>query len=184
MDRLDRVYFFDLIGAAGCRLLLDPLLKAVGGENTIIVVALLFAAAAAIWHTMAGSLSGRVFSVALGLGLLGLIVANFGNNGTLKVHYAKGQKLGNEFFVKWNSFSRIAVAPEKDSGTPTIFIDADASTGIANFDFSKLSEHERRDLQYQGPGLPYMVLPGAKTLIIGPGGGWDTGPAITGDHEH
>ena len=178
MERVDRVYFFDLIGAAGGCLLLDPLLRAVGGENTIIVVALLFAAAAAIWHTMAGSLAGRVVSVALGLGLLGLIVGNFGNNGILKVHYAKGQKLGNEFFVKWNSFSRIAVAPEKDSGTPTIFIDADASTGIANFDFANLSEHERRDLQYQGPGLPYMIIPGAKTLIIGPGGGWDVARAI------
>src|SRR5215831_18657884 len=79
MDRVDRVYFFDLIGAAGGCLLLDPLLKAVGGENTIIVVALLFAAAAAVWHTMAGSLGGRVLSVALGLGLLGLIIANWGS---------------------------------------------------------------------------------------------------------
>jgi hypothetical protein len=180
MERVDRVYFFDLLGAAGGCLLLDPLLRAVGGENTIIVVALLFAAAAAIWHTMAGSLGGRVASVALGLGLLGLIVGNFGKTGVLRVHYAKGQKLGNEFFVKWNSFSRIAVAPEKDSGMPTIFIDADASTGIANFDFQNLSEHERRDLQYQGPGLPYMVLPGAKTLIIGPGGGWDVARALSG----
>ena len=170
MDRVDRVYFFDLIGAAGGCLLLDPLLRAVGGENTILVVALLFAAAAAIWHTMAGSLRGRVLSVALGLGLLGLIIGNYGSNGILKVHYAKGQKLNNEFFVKWNSFSRIAAAQERDSGMPTIFIDADASTGIANFDFQHLTEHERRDLQYQGPGLPYMVLPGAKTLIIGPGG--------------
>ena len=180
MERVDRVYFFDLLGAAGGCLLLDPFLRAVGGENTIIVVALLFAAAAAIWHTMAGSFGGRVLSVALGLGLLGLIVGNFGRTGVLRVHYAKGQKLGNEFFVKWNSFSRIAVAPEKDSRMPTIFIDADASTGIANFDFQNLSDHERRDLQYQGPGLPYMVLPGARTLIIGPGGGWDVARALAG----
>jgi hypothetical protein len=177
MDRVDRVYFFDLIGAAGGCLLLDPLLRAVGGENTIIVVALLFAAAAAVWHAMAGSVGGRVLSVALGLGLLGLIVGNWGSNGILKVHYAKGQKLKNEFFVKWNSFSRIAATLENNSGM--IFIDADASTGIANFDFQNLSEQERRDLQYQGPGLPYMVLPGAKTLIIGPGGGWDVARALS-----
>ncbi len=177
MDRVDRVYFFDLIGAAGGCLLLDPLLRVVGGENTILVVALLFAAAAAVWHTMAGSLRGRVLSVALGLGLLGLIVGNWGSSGILKVHYAKGQKLKNEFFVKWNSFSRIAAAMENDSGM--IFIDADASTGIANFDFQHLSEHERRDLQYQGPGLPYMILPAAKTLIIGPGGGWDVARALS-----
>src|ERR1700686_1937268 len=131
MDRVDRVYFFDLIGAAGGCLLLDPLLRAVGGENTILVVALLFAAAAAVWHTMAGSLGGRGMSVALRVGLLGLIVGNWGSNGILKVHYAKGQKLNNEFFVKWNSFSRIAATRDKDSSM--IFIDADASTGIANF---------------------------------------------------
>jgi predicted membrane-bound spermidine synthase len=177
MARVDRVYFFDLIGAAGGCLLLDPLLRAVGGENTIIVVALLFAATAAVWHAMAGSLGGRVLSVALGLGLLGLIVGNWGSNGILKVHYAKGQKLNNEFFVKWNSFSRIAATRDKDSAM--IFIDADASTGIANFDFQNLSEHERRDLQYQGPGLPYMIIPGAKTLIIGPGGGWDVARALS-----
>ena len=177
MARVDRVYFFDLIGAAGGCLLLDPLLRAVGGENTIIVVALLFAATAAVWHAMAGSLGGRVLSVALGLGLLGLIVGNWGSNGILKVHYAKGQKLNNEFFVKWNSFSRIAATRDKDSAM--IFIDADASTGIANFDFQHLSEHERRDLQYQGPGLPYMIIPGAKTLIIGPGGGWDVARALS-----
>jgi predicted membrane-bound spermidine synthase len=177
MARVDRVYFFDLIGAAGGCLLLDPLLRAVGGENTIIVVALLFAATAAVWHAMAGSLGGRVLSVALGLGLLGLIVGNWGSNGILKVHYAKGQKLNNEFFVKWNSFSRIAATGDKDSAM--IFIDADASTGIANFDFQHLTEHERRDLQYQGPGLPYMILPGAKTLIIGPGGGWDVARALS-----
>jgi predicted membrane-bound spermidine synthase len=177
MARVDRVYFFDLIGAAGGCLLLDPLLRAVGGENTIIVVALLFAATAAVWHAMAGSLGGRVLSVALGLALLGLIVGNWGSNGILKVHYAKGQKLNNEFFVKWNSFSRIAATRDKDSAM--IFIDADASTGIANFDFEHLSEHERRDLQYQGPGLPYMIIPGAKTLIIGPGGGWDVARALS-----
>jgi len=179
MERVDRVYFFDLLGAAGGCLLLVPLLEGVGGPNTTIVTALLFASAAAIWHNMAGSFTGRVLSVALALAMLGLIVINW-RNGVLDVHYAKGQKLGNEIFVQWNSFSRIAVAPEKDSGLPQIVIDADASTGIANFDFANLSEHERRDLLYQGPGLPYTVLPGAKTLIIGPGGGWDVARAITG----
>ncbi len=92
--------------------------------------------------------------------------------------YAKGQKLEKETFVKWNSFSRIALAPERGSGVPMIFIDADASTGIANFDFANLSERERRDLLHQGPGLPYALRPGAKTLIIGPGGGWDVARAL------
>ncbi|MGH9631427.1 MAG: hypothetical protein ACRD7E_24245, partial [Bryobacteraceae bacterium] len=59
-----------------------------------------------------------------------------------------------------------------------MFIDADASTGIANFDFDNLSEREKKDLFYQGPGFPYQVRPGAKTLIIGPGGGWDVARAL------
>jgi len=179
MERVDRVYFFDLLGAAiGCMMLV-PFLEQVGGPNTIIVTAMLFAAAAAIWHNMAGSLAGRVLSVCLALAMLGLIVVNM-KNGILDVRYAKGHKLGAEIFVKWNSFSRIAVAPENDSGSMQIVIDADASTGIANFDFQNLSDKERHNLLYEGPGLPYTVLPGAKTLIIGPGGGWDVARAIAG----
>ena len=92
MERVDRVCFFDLPGAAGGCLALIPLLAGVRGENTIIVVAMLFAAA--IWHTMAGSFTGPVFSVALGLGLLGLIVFNWIHR-TLDVHFAKDQKLSN-----------------------------------------------------------------------------------------
>jgi hypothetical protein len=179
VERVDRVYFFDLLGAAAGCILLVPLLEQVGGPNTIIVAAMLFAAAAAIWHNMAGSLTGRVLSVCLALALLGLIVINL-KNGVLDIRYAKGRKLGAEIFVKWNSFSRIAVAPENDSGAMQIVIDADASTGIANFDFQHLSDKERRNLLYEGPGLPYTVLPGAKTLIIGPGGGWDVARAIAG----
>ena len=60
----------------------------------------------------------------------------------------------------------------------SIVIDADAATGVANFDFDHLSEKDRKDLLRQGPGLPYVIRPGAKTLIIGPGGGWDVARAL------
>ena len=59
-----------------------------------------------------------------------------------------------------------------------IVIDADAATTIAHFDFDHLTEENRRDLMYQGPALPYAVRPAPKTLIIGPGGGWDVARAI------
>ena len=43
---------------------------------------------------------------------------------------------------------------------------------------------ERHDLLEQGPALPYAVRPGAKTLIIGPGGGWDVARALaSGSHD-
>lgn len=177
LRRVDRVYFWDLIGAAGGCLLLVPLLNQVGGPNTVLCSAVLFAVAAAVWHNMAGNAWGRVGSVALALLLVGVVVFNW-RAGFIDIRYAKGQKLEQEEFVRWNSFSRVAVAPEKGTGLKTIVIDADASTGIASFDFSRLTESQRRDLLYQGPGLPYAIRPGAETLIIGPGGGWDVARAL------
>ncbi|RPI17261.1 MAG: hypothetical protein EHM65_03205, partial [Acidobacteriales bacterium] len=177
IERVDRVYFYDLVGAgAGC-LLLVPLLNTFGGPNTVIATAAVFAASAAIWYSLAGRVAGRVASVALALGLLMLLGYN-AKYRIIDVKYAKGQTLANEQFVKWNSFSRIAVAPERISKLPTIFIDADASTSIANFDFTSITEQDRRALLRTGPGFPYIVRPGAKTLIIGPGGGWDVARAL------
>ncbi len=181
--RVNRIYFFDLLGAAGGCLLLIPLLSLLGGLNTVLVAGVLFAVAAAIWHSMDGSVAGRAGSVALALALVAFLSFNSRFN-FLAIQYAKGQRLEDESFVKWNSFSRIAIAPEKGSGTPTIFIDADASTAIASFDFDHLTARQRHDLLEQGPALPYAVRPGAKTLIIGPGGGWDVARALaSGSHD-
>ncbi len=177
IERVNRVYFFDLLGAAGGCLLLIPLLNLLGGPNTAISVAILFAAASSIWFFLDGFTPGRVAAVGLGLLLTLLVVVNVKSH-WIEVRYAKGQKLHDERFVKWNSFSRIALAPDHGSGAPTIYIDADASTGIANFDFDHLSSSQRHDLLEQGPALAYAVRPGAKTLIIGPGGGWDVARAL------
>ena len=66
-----------------------------------------------------------------------------------------------------------------------IFIDADASTGIANFDFDHLTRRSSATTCWmQGPALPYALRPGAKTLVIGPGGGWDVARALaSGSHD-
>ena len=187
VDRVNRVYFFDLLGAAGGCLVLIPLLNQAGkagGPNTALSVAVLFATAGAIWFNLGKSRIGRVVSVGVALAVTLLVIVN-NKTGWIDVRYAKGQKLQNEKFVRWNSFSRIALGEEKESHFPMIFIDADASTGVANFDFSKpLSDSERHQLLYEGPGLPYVIRPGAKTLIIGPGGGWDVSRALaSGSHD-
>src|SRR4051794_35908778 len=70
IEHVGRVYFFDLAGAAAGCLLLLPLLKLLGGPDTVIAAAVTFAAAAAIWHSLAGSVRGRVGSVALALALI------------------------------------------------------------------------------------------------------------------
>ena len=184
MERVHRVYFFDLLGAAGGCLLLLPLLNLPqGGLSTVLAAAILFAVAAAIWHSIDGAIRGRAASVALALSLVAFLTFNTRYH-FLAIRYAKNQKIENESFEKWNSFSRIAIAPDRGSGSPTIFIDADASTAIADFDFDHLTPRQRHDLLEQGPALPYAVRPAARTLVIGPGGGWDVARALaSGSHD-
>jgi hypothetical protein len=183
MKKVNRVYFFDLLGAAGGCLLLIPLLDLLGGLSTVMVAGVLFAVAAAIWHSLDGSVAGRAGSVALALLLVAFLTYNTTAH-VLGIRYAKNLELVGELYEKWNSFSRVAIAPERGSGTPMIIIDADASTAIAHFDFGHLTAKERHDLLEQGPALPYALRPGAKTLVIGPGGGWDVARALaSGSHD-
>ncbi len=177
--RVDRVYFFDLLGAgAGCALLV-PLLNTFGGPNTVLAAAAVFAASASIWFSLAGKVAGRVVSVSLALAML-LLMGYNAKFRLLDVKYAKGQRLEQEEFVKWNSFSRVAVAPSRSSGALSVFIDADASTELASFDLKYMREQDHEALLKPGPGLPYALRPGAKVLIIGPGGGWDVARALAG----
>ena len=183
IDRVDKVYFFDLLGAAAGCLALVGLLNAFGGPNTVIAVSVLFAAGSAIWFSLAGYRVGRIAGVFVGLFFTMLLIANAGRKPFFEVRYAKGLKLREEQFTKWNSISRIGLAPDKDAGE-MIFIDADASTAIANFDFDHLTASQRQDLEHQGPSIPYNIRPGAKTLIIGPGGGWDVSRSLaSGSHD-
>jgi hypothetical protein len=183
MERVNRVYFFDLMGAAAGCLLLWPLLNWFGAPATVLTAAIFFAVAGAIWHSMAGSVKGRAGSVALALALVAVVTFNIRQH-LLEPTHAKNHELRNELWVKWNSFSRVAVVNVAEENRNAIVIDADAATGIANFDFDHLSPGERHDLLEQGPALPYALRPGAKTLIIGPGGGWDVSRALaSGSHD-
>jgi hypothetical protein len=175
---VNRVYFFDLMGAAGGCLVLVPLLNWIGGPNTLLVAAVLFAVSAAIWFHLAHATRGRIGAVLFGLVLVALITYN-SKFFIIDVKFAKGAQLKDEEFVQWNSFSRVALKPETGRrDMKSIVIDADAATGVARFDFEHLSAKERSDLAYHGAGFPYLLRPGAKTLVIGPGGGWDISRAL------
>ena len=112
---MDRVYFFDLLGAAGGCLLLVPLLNSINGPNTVLAVAVLFAASSAIWFNLASSQTGRVLAVALALAFVALIAYN-GRQHLIDIRYAKGNVLPEELFSRWNSFSRIGVTKGDDNG--------------------------------------------------------------------
>ena len=177
IERVDRVYFFDLAGAAAGCLLLLPLLQWLGGPATVVCSAMFFAVAAAIWFNMDGSVKGRVANVALALLLVAFLTYNF-RRPVIEPTHAKNQTLANEIFVKWNSFSRIAVVHDPKDKRHNIVIDADAATSIFDYDLANLTPDQRRDVTAAGESLPYAVRPGAKTLIIGPGGGWDVARAL------
>ncbi|HEX4168993.1 MAG TPA: hypothetical protein VHZ55_26310, partial [Bryobacteraceae bacterium] len=145
--------------------------------NTILTAAVLFAVSAAIWFHLAGSSNGRIMAVLLGLSLVGLITLNAQNH-FIDVKYAKGQILKNEEFVRWNVFSRIALKRQAD-GAQLIVIDGDANTYVAQLDINHLSPKEKVDLTTTGPSFPYALRPGAKSLVIGPGGGYDVARAIS-----
>ena len=174
IERVDRAYFFDLAGAAAGCLLLIPFLDVFSGPNTVIAAGVFYAVAAAIWFNLAGSGRRRAAAVLGALVLVTLIVLNFKSH-IVDVRYAKGQRLPQERFVAWNSFSRVGVHFE---GGWSIVIDGDAATGIAPFDWDHPTPELRHQLTHSGPGSPYLVRPGAKTLIIGAGGGYDVARAL------
>src|ERR1700734_2526139 len=128
IQRVDRVYFFDLLGAAGGCLVLVPFLNYFGGPNTVIAVAVLYAVSAAIWYNLAGTLRGRAGAVTLALVFVALMAFN-GKSHLIDVRYAKGHRIAQESFVRWNPISRIALV-NPDTSDPEIVIDEDASTGI------------------------------------------------------
>ncbi len=147
VERIDRVYFFDLLGAsAGC-LLLVPFLNYFGGTSTVMLA----------WPCCSPppAPSGTAWPDRLRCARpawpwrwasFAFVFYN-GTHNVIAIRYAKGQKLKKEEFVQWNSFSRIAVRDY------SIFIDADASTGIASFDFEHLTAARAPRAAGAGPGL-------------------------------
>ncbi len=175
---MDRVYFWDLAGAAfGC-LLLIPFLNIVGGPGAVVCAAVLYAASSAVWFWLAKSVRMRSAGVALALALVALIIYNQRAR-VLDLHVAKGQSLAQEVFVQWNSFSRVSVRANPAGQPQTVVIDADATTDIPRFDLDRLTDAQRRELASHGPAFPYQVRPGAKALVLGAGGGWDVARALS-----
>lgn len=177
IQRVDRVYFWDLAGAAiGC-LLLIPFLNIVGGPGAVVCAAVLYATSSAVWFWLARSVPGRSAGVALALALVALVIYNQRGR-LLDLRSAKGMELLEEVFVQWNSFSRISVRLNPRTQVHTVVIDADATTDIPRFNLDRLTVEGRKELDSHGPGFPYRLRPGAKALVLGAGGGWDVARAI------
>ena len=166
---ISRLYLFDLGGAAAGCLLLIPVLDRLGAVNTVLAVAVAAAAAAAVF--LAGTPGrARRGTLAVLLAALGLLGANTAAR-TIDVRHAKGlDEAGNVIFSRWNSFSRVTVWGSLQNDLVHILIDADAATLISRAG-NDLERHHR--LAGSIESLAYHLRPGARTLVIGAGGGND-----------
>ena len=159
---INRVYLFDLAGAAlGC-LLLVPALGTLGAIDTVLLVALL--AALAGWL-----LSAERFTLAL-VALAAVLLAWNRTSPFIELREAKGLSEDPVVFSRWNSFSRVTVTSTPDPDRLLLYIDADAAT-IIHKDASDLQRHaaERDRIE----SLAYQARHRDKVLIIGPGAGVD-----------
>ncbi len=182
VDQAGAVYFADLGGAGLGGLLLIPLLNFLGGPNTILFAALLWAAGAMLWSYLGSGKWQRwaVLPVAMAV-LIGVNArAHF-----LDVKSAKGYLLNQEIFNKWNSFSRIGLSRQAEG--LNIRIDADAATLVAETPLTDKAYWSNEVNRY-GMGLAHRIEqqfhPGATTLVIGPGGGYDVARALSAGSRH
>ena len=105
---MDRVYFFDLAGAAAGCLLLLPLLKLLGGPDTVIARRSHLRGRRRNLAQPGGFGQRARGSVALALALVAFLVYNH-KHPVITIRHAKGQTIANEIFTQWNDLSRIGV---------------------------------------------------------------------------
>ncbi len=178
LSRVNCILSAAFAGAAvGC-LLWVPLVASLGGPNTLIGAAVLFAACSAVWFTAAGSLRGRVVAVAVALAWVTLIAWNVRHH-TIEVKWAKGGRLEAPLVVRWNSYSRVAVVAGP-AGARTLEVDAEQEGRIAEEDPERVPPAERQALLHAGAGIPYLLRPNARALIVNPGGGEEVLRAVLG----
>lgn len=199
-DRVNRLYFCDLVGA-GCGSLGALLaINHLGATSTIFFVAL---AGCMVAILIAGRVGGRIrwrypvtAAAALALGVGTLVKDNL-----IVVPFAPGKaaaKLQPSLDYSWHVLSRVdVIAPQTgyypfggalsrvwDSSRPPLtymamYQDGTAETAIAGLKGTTPKDEPILGHYLQGCG--YVIRPGAEVLVIGPGGGIDV--AIALHHE-
>ncbi len=155
-DNVNRVYFWDLAGAAFAALTAGLVLSLVGGPTAVLVCAAAALGAATLFERGTRS---RWFLPALGVAIVALNLIT----PVIKVGSVKWE--GRIKFEEWNTFSRVTV----DSGN-IIKIDAGAATLISSLRDEKPGLHRG---QITALALDMFETPPDDVLIIGPGGGRD-----------
>lgn len=190
-----RLYAADLAGAAlGCVLLIVAV-DLLGGLRAVSVVAVAAAVASLVF--LLGSADRR--QVWRSLGCVCVVVLAFGatlrlalDRSVLQLGYSKGSRGARPLYEKWNSYSRISVAPPRrdppfgwglsdtfEQTTPLdqlrLNIDASAETVLTYFN-GNLSALEH--LKYDVTNVAHYLLRRGRVFVIGAGGGRDVLSAL------
>jgi hypothetical protein len=191
----NRLYFFDLLGAALACMFFIPATNALGAPTSVLFASAVACVAGAV---LAGKVSplGRWASVAAGAALAVLAITNTRAR-FYDVRFVKGSAQPPTLALRWNSFSRVDVlGTRRELWTPHapffagfsseldpdfriaetgLRYDADASTQITRFDgdLTQLSH-----LDFDVSSSVYQMGPRHDVLIIGPGGGRDVLTAL------
>jgi SAM-dependent methyltransferase len=168
-----KLYFADLLGASTGALAITFVLSWLGGEQSVLAVALAPVAAAAC-------LSRRLWPASALGGLLvaGALVAQ-SQGGLFRIQSAPTKGMYQHMTAEprarvaltgWNAYSRIDAVQGYPDSLARLYIDSDAWTNLHRWDGSVSSLHVMREW-YRG--LPFKLVHEPQTLVIGPGGGSD-----------
>jgi hypothetical protein len=173
-EHVARLYFADLSGAALGALAVSVLLERLGAETTVLLATVPPLAAAACL-----SRRWRIVGLA-GASLISVAAASHERSGLLKVTPGALKAMPRHMAASpgtrvtqtgWNAYSRIdAVEGFAPPSLARLYIDSDAWTDALEWDGRIESIQEFR---HWYRALPFTLVPGGETLIIGPGGGSD-----------
>jgi hypothetical protein len=192
----NRLYFFDLLGAAlGC-IALVPATNVLGAPSAVLLAAAIAAAAASVFASGHDVRLARIG--AIGAACLLLWMGANTRSHFYDVRFVKGSEQPAALALRWNSFSRVdVVGTEKslwkphhpvfagyssrldpDFAIPEVWLryDADAATQVSYFD-GNLARMEY--LLYDVSSSAYQIRRYHNVLVIGPGGGRDVLTALS-----
>jgi len=210
-QKISKLYFADLVGAASATLLLDPLMRGLGAEYVILLTAPVVAGSAIAGALALKGVSGititsrlkMIAGVVLAATLLLPIVGTAssfdafevrpGNNKGLYYQLRDPERF-EHLSEEWNSFSRIDVTRETKVNSMLNNYDAeedmreaaaiiiDADAGTPIFRWDG-TQSDLVWLQKYMDYLPYELEKVDHTLVIGGGGGEDILVALAGGSE-
>jgi hypothetical protein len=194
--KVNRIYFYDLVGAAlGCIAIIVAL-SFVSGPSALLLVSLL-GVGSAIFFSHAG---GKKLHLKLLIVLGALFIICIGvdqYHDLTRINFVRGRFEFNMLSVKWNSFSRVAVYPTKSQelerswgmsskykgNIPEQYGMVVDDTGYTIIYRYPEKEEDFEFFKYNVISLPYYLKEKPKTLIIGPGGGKDVLTALAFDSD-